>query len=135
VFAGFLAGRVAYRLGGETRTLQVMFTVQCALFLIATIALHFGGLEPWRPVIRYCTIVLSGVPVFITFPAANGLLGLRMPYSRLGVTYALTLSLGLVAASLATYLTGYIASATSIAIILPMLLIMAVLGAVASFML
>ena len=132
VVAGFMAGRVVNRLGGEARTLQVMFTVQAILFFIASIALSYGAVGSWGPTIRYSAIVLSGIPVFITFPAVNGLLGLRMPHGRLGLTYALSLSLGLMAASLTAYLTGYLASITSIAVTLPMLLIIATLGAAAS---
>jgi MFS family permease len=132
VIAGFMAGRVVNRLGGEARTLQVMFTMQAVLFFIASIGLSYGPAESWRPMVRYSAIVLSGIPVFITFPAVNGLLGLRMPHRRLGLTYASSLSLGLMAASLTTYLVGYLASITSIAVTLPMLLVIAALGAVAS---
>jgi len=132
VVAGFMAGRVVNRLRGEARTLQVMFTMQAILFFIASITLAYGTVGPWGPTFRYPAIVLSGIPVFITFPAVNGLLGLRMPHRRLGLTYALSLSLGLMAASLASYLAGYLASITSIAVILPMLFIIATLGIAAS---
>ncbi len=132
VLSGLMAGRVVNRLGGEAKTLQVMFTAQAVLFLISSTPLSYGALASWGPMIRYPAIVLSGIPVFITFPAANGLLGLRMPHRRLGLTYALTLSLGLMVASLTVYLTGYLASITSIAVTLPILLIVAAFGAAAS---
>lgn len=93
------------------------------------------ALDSWKPGMRYCAIVLSGVPVFVTFMAVNGLLDVRIAHRMLGLTCALTLSVGLMAASLATYLTGYQASMMSIAVTLPMLLIMAVLRAAASFIL
>ena len=132
VISGFMTGRVVNRLGGEARTLQVMFTAQAVLFLISSVTLSYEAVASWGPMIRYPAIVLSGIPVFVTFPAANGLLGLRMPHRRLGLTYALTLSLGLMLASLITYLTGYLASITSIAVTIPVLLIVAVFGAAAS---
>ncbi|WP_455285195.1 hypothetical protein, partial [[Eubacterium] cellulosolvens] len=105
---------------------------QAVLFLISSTTVSHAALASWGPMIRYPAIVLSGIPVFITFPAANGLLGLRMPHRRLGLTYALTLSLGLMVASLTVYLTGYLASITSIAVTLPILLIVAAFGAAAS---
>jgi len=56
-----------------------------------------------------------------------------MPHRRLGLTYALNLSLGLMVASFVAYLTGYIAYVFSIAIVLPMMLAITTLGMVASF--
>jgi len=135
VFAGLVTGRVVSKCGGEARALQVTFAVEAFLFLIANATLSSEWLQSSWPTIGYAMIVLTGVPVFITFPAVNGLLGLRMPHRRLGLTYALSLSLGLMVASVAAYLTGYLASIASIAIVLPMLLITAILGTVASFML
>jgi hypothetical protein len=82
--------------------------------------------------VGYLAIILTGIPVFITFPAVNGLLGLRMPHRRLGLTYGMTLSLGLLAASGATYLTGYLASTMSISVALPALLVVAAVAAVTS---
>jgi MFS family permease len=135
VFAGFMTGRIVGRLGGEAGTLQATFAIEAILFLIANAVVSYGGsADSWR-MIGYAALVLTGIPVFITFPAVNGLLGLRMPHKRLGLTYALNLSLGLMIASLATYLTGYLASLTSAAVIVPALLVVAILGAAASLLL
>lgn len=135
VFAGFMTGRVVSRLGGEARTLRVAFAIDALLFLLAYVALGLGVPAPWATTPSYLAVVLTGIPVFITFPAVNGLLGLRMPHRRLGLTYALNLSLGLMVASFATYLMGYLASVMSIAVALPMMLIIAILGTAASLML
>jgi len=132
VFAGFMTGRVVNKFGGEVRALQAMFAIQAILFLIANIMLHQGLPVSSGAVIRRIAIGLTGIPVFVTFPAVNGLLGLRMPHRRLGFTYALNLSLGLMVGSIATYLTGYLASIASIAVTLPILLIVAMLGTAAS---
>lgn len=133
--AGLMTGRVVGSLGGEARVLRIAFTVEALLFLTGTVVFFFTWPVPWARMVGYAATVLTGVPVFITFPAVNGLLGLRMPHRRLGLTYAFNLSLGLLVASTATYLAGYLASIASIAVILPMLLVIAVLGAVASLML
>ena len=135
VIAGLMTGRVVGSLGGEARVLRIAFTVEALLFLTGTVVFFFTWPVPWARMVGYAATVLTGVPVFITFPAVNGLLGLRMPHRRLGLTYAFNLSLGLLVASAATYLAGYLASIASIAVILPMLLVIAVLGAVASLML
>jgi len=132
VFAGLMTGRIVGRCGGEAKALQMTFAIEAFLFLIANAAFSFDRLVPSGLTVGYATMVLTGIPVFITFPAVNGLLGLRMPHRRLGLTYALNLSLGLMVASVTAYLTGYLASIMSIAIILPTLLIIAVLGAVSS---
>lgn len=133
--AGLMTGRVVGSFGGEARVLRIAFTVEALLFLTGTVVFFFTWPVPWARMVGYAATVLTGVPVFITFPAVNGLLGLRMPHRRLGLTYAFNLSLGLLVASAATYLAGYLASIASIAVILPMLLVIAVLGAVASLML
>jgi len=132
VFAGVMTGRVVCRLGGEPRTLQLAFGIEALLFLTANVVLYWGFAASSGQIIRYLVIVLSGVPVFITFPAVNGLLGLRMPHRRLGLAYAMNLSLGLMVASVATFLTGYLSSIMSVAVTLPILLIIAILGAAAS---
>ena len=51
------------------------------------------------------------------------------------MTYALNLSLGLMVSSLATYFTGYTASIMTIGVMLPVLLVVAVVGAIACLML
>jgi len=51
------------------------------------------------------------------------------------MTYALNLSLGLMVSSLATYFTGYAASIMTIGVMLPVLLVVAVVGAIACLML
>ena len=135
VFADFMTGRVVSRLGGEARTLRVAFAIVALLFLLAYVALGLGVRAPWGTTPSYLAVVLTGIPVFITFPAVNGLVGLRMPHRRLGLTYALNLSLGLMVASFATYLMGYLASVISIAVALPMMLIIAILGTAASLLL
>jgi MFS family permease len=135
VLAGFGTGRLVTGLGGEVRTLQAMFAMEATLLLIANVPHpQMLSVSVWR-MVRCAAIVTTGLPVFVTFPAANGLLGLRMPHRRLGLTYALSLSLGLMVSSLATYLTGYAASIMTIGVMLPVLLIIAVLGAIASVML
>ena len=133
VFAGFITGRVVNRFAGEAKALQVMFALESVLFLIANVMLYVKLPSSSESLIRHVAIALTGVPIFVTFPATYGLLGLRMPHTRLGLTYALNLSLGLMVASVATYLTGYLASVASIAVALPILLIVAVLGTAASF--
>jgi FSR family fosmidomycin resistance protein-like MFS transporter len=135
VLAGLGTGRLVKRLSGEVRTLQAMFAVEVTLLLIANIP-HPQTLSflVWR-MVRCAAIVTTGLPVFVTFPAANGLLGLRMPHRRLGLTYALSLSLSLMVSSLATYLTGYAAWIMTIGVMLPALLIIAVLGTITSFIL
>jgi hypothetical protein len=133
--AGFGAGRLVKVLGGEVRTLKLMFTIEAMLFLIANIPPpQMLSLTVW-PMVRCVAIVATGLPVFVTFPAINGLLGLRMPHRRLGMTYALNLSLGLMVSSLATYFTGYAASIMTIGVMLPVLLVVAVVGAIACLML
>jgi MFS family permease len=133
--AGFGAGRLVKVLGGEVRTLKLMFTIEAMLFLIANIPPpQMLSLSVW-PMVRCVAIVATGLPVFVTFPAINGLLGLRMPHRRLGMTYALNLSLGLMVSSLATYFTGYAASIMTIGVMLPVLLVVAVVGAIACLML
>lgn len=132
IFAGLGTGKVVKVLGGEVKALRAMFAIETALFLIANIPpTHMLPLSGWR-MIRCVAIIATGLPVFVTFPTVNGLLGLRMPHRRLGLTYALNLSLGLMVASLATYVTGYIASIMTISVTLPLLLIIAALGAMAS---
>lgn len=133
VLAGFMTGRVVSKLGGESRTLRIMFGLETALLLIATVTLYVESLSSSGSLVRFAALVLTGIPVFITFPAASGLLGLRTPHGRLGIAYAVNLSLGLMVASMATYLTGYLASLTTIAITLPLLAVVAVLGTLASF--
>ena len=135
IFAGLGTGRVVRGLGGEVKALQAMFAIETVLFLIANIPpMHLLPLPALR-IFRCVAIVATGLPVFVAFPAVNGLLGMRMPHRRLGLTYALNLSLGLMVASLATYVTGYIASIMSISVMPPLLLIIAALGAMASLML
>jgi len=58
-----------------------------------------------------------------------------MPHRRLGLTYGMTLSLGLLAASGTTYVTGYLASTMSISVVLPVLLVVAVVAVVTSLIL
>jgi predicted MFS family arabinose efflux permease len=135
VFAGFVTGRLVKRFGGESRTLRAMFAIEFLLFLIAYMSsVQTTSLSSWR-VIRSVAIVLTGIPVFVTFPAVNGLLGLRMPHKRLGLTYAINLSLGLLAASLVTYFTGYLASVMTMGVMLPLLLIFAAVGTMVSLIL
>ena len=135
VFAGFVTGRLVKRFGGESRTLRAMFAIESLLFLIAYMSsVQTVSLSSWR-VIRLVAIVLTGMPVFVAFPAVNGLLGLRMPRRTLGLTYAINLSLGLLAASLATYFMGYAASIMTVGVMLPLLLIFAAVGSVVSLML
>jgi predicted MFS family arabinose efflux permease len=132
VFAGLMTGRIVARCGGEARTLWIAFAAEAFLFLIGILVFSFASPVSWALIVGYVAIVLTGVPVFITFPAVNGLLGLRMPHKRLGLTYAFNLSLGLLVASIATYLTGYLASIATMAIILPIFLVIAIGGTVAS---
>jgi MFS family permease len=132
VLAGLMTGRIVGVLGGESRTLQVMFAMETILFLIANVSLYEGLPNPSGFLIRSAVIALTGIPVFVTFPAVNGLLGMRMPRKSLGFTYALNLSLGLLVASASTYLVGYLASVGTIAVMLPMLLIIGVLGTAVS---
>jgi predicted MFS family arabinose efflux permease len=133
VFAGLMTGRVVEKCGGEARALRIAFAVEALLFLIGIVAFSYSWPVPWALVLGYAAIVLTGVPVFISFPAVYGLLGLRMPHKRLGLTYATSLSLGLLVASIATYSTGYLASIATIAVILPIFLVIAVVGTATSF--
>jgi len=133
VFAGLMTGRVVEKFGGEARALRIAFAVEALLFLIGIVVFSYSWPVPWAPVVGYTAIVLTGVPVFISFPAVYGLLGLRMPHKRLGLTYATSLSLGLLVASIATYSTGYLASIATIAVILPIFLVIAVVGTATSF--
>jgi len=133
VLAGFMTGRVVSKLGGEVRALRVAFAIGTLLFSIAYLAARYESSAPWARTVFYTALVLSGVPIFVAFPTVSGLLGLRMPHRRLGLTYALNLSLGLMVASFVAYLTGYIAYVFSIAIVLPMMLAITTLGMVASF--
>jgi hypothetical protein len=135
VVAGYMTGKVVSRLGGEVRTLRLTFAIGALLFLTAYAVGNFGFPAPWATTISYLTVLLTGILIFITFPVVNGLLGLRMPHRRLGLTYALSLSLGLVVSSLATYIMGHLASVMSIAVALPMMFVIAVLGTAASLML
>ena len=135
VVAQLVTGRISDRLGGEVRTLQLMYVMEAALLAVALYGFS-GGLEvSSTQLVGYLTIILTGIPVFITFPVVNSLLGLRMPHRRLGLTYGMNLSLGLLAASLATYATGYLASTMSISVALPVLLVVAVVAVVTSLML
>jgi len=132
-FAGLMTGRVVSGLGGEPKTLRVMFGIETILFLIANVCVSIPVAYLSESILREVAIALTGIPVFITFPAVNGLLGLRMSHRRLGLTYALNLSIGLMIASAATFATGYLASVASISVTLPILLVVAVLGTVTSF--
>jgi MFS family permease len=135
VLAGFGAGRLVKGLRGEVRALHVMFAIEVVLLLIANMPHpQMLSLSVWR-VIRCIAIVLTGLPVFVAFPAVNGLLGFRMPHGRLGLTYALNLSLGLMVSSVATYFVGYTASIITIDVMLPLLLVIAVVGAIACLLL
>jgi MFS family permease len=135
VVAGLATGRVSNRLGGEVRTLRLMFTAEAVLLALAACVFSAGFDVPFARLVGYLAIILTGIPVFITFPAVNGLLGLRMPHRRLGLTYGMTLSLGLLAASGTTYMTGYLASTMSISVALPVLLVVAVVAVVTSLIL
>jgi MFS family permease len=135
VVAGLMTGRVAGSLGGEVRTLRVMFAFEAVLLMLAVYVFSYGSDAASAQSVGYLAITLTGIPVFITFPAANGLLGLKMPHRRLGLTYAMNLSLGLLVASVVTYAIGYLASIMSIAIALPALLIVAVVATVTSLIL
>jgi len=112
-----------------------MFTAEAVLLALAACVFSAGFDVPFAQLVGYLAIILTGIPVFITFPAVNGLLGLKMPHRRLGLTYGMTLSLGLFAASGTTYVTGYLASTMSISVALPVLLVVAVVAVVTSLML
>ena len=135
VVAGLMTGRLSNRLGGEVRTLRLMFTIEAALLALAAYVFSAElDLSPAHSV-GYSAIILTAIPVFITFPAVNGLLGLRMPHRRLGLTYGMNLSLGLFAASATTYVIAYLASTMTMSVVLPVLLVVAAVAAVTSFML
>ncbi len=133
VVAGLMTGRVSSRLGGEVRALQLMFAFETVLLLVASYMFSRPAEGLSAQLVGYLALALTGIPVFVTFPAVNALLGVRMPHRRLGLTYAVNQSLGLLAASVVTYAIGYLASTMSIGITLPVLLVVAVIAAITSF--
>jgi hypothetical protein len=80
-------------------------------------------------------LVLSGIPFFPIFPVMYGVVGGAAPKHRLGLAYATNLSLSLVAGSIASYGVGYLASFYTLAIVLPILLLMAVAASLISLLL
>jgi MFS family permease len=133
VVAGLFTGRVVSSVGGEVKTLRLMLPIQAILFLAATLMMSSPGSTSLNGILLYLLTLATGIPVFVSFPATSGMLGSIMPHKRLGMTYALNLSLGLMVASGAAYVTGYLASLASIAVILPVLVVVSVFGAAGSF--
>jgi len=131
VTSSFNAGRWVSAFGSERRAARVCFALTTILLAAATVA----GLAENLWMYALVFLVLSGIPFFPIFPVMYGVVGGAAPKHRLGLAYATNLSLSLVAGSIASYGIGYLASFYTLAIVLPILLLMALAASLISLLL
>lgn len=117
VASSFNAGRFVKFLGGERRTLRISFGLTAVLILAATVMVLRA--EMWA--LAVALLVLSGVPFFLSFPVLYGMVGTAAPKNRLGLAYAVNLSIALVGGSIFSYAAGYFSSIYSLAVVIPIL--------------
>lgn len=131
VVSSFNAGRWVSAFGSERKTARACFILTTGLLAAGTVVAFGEGL--WTVALAF--LVLSGVTFFPVFPVMYGVVGGAARRNRLGLAYATNLSLSLIAGSIASYGVGYLASIYTLAIVLPILLIFAVVASLISFLL
>ena len=122
VTSSFNAGRWVSVFGSERRAARVCFGF--TTLLLAAGAVMMFRQELWTIALMF--LVLSGVTFFPIFPIMYGVVGVTAPKNRLGLAYATNLSFSLIAGSLVSYGVGYLASAYTLVVVLPILVLLAV---------
>ena len=127
------AGRIAKWFGGESRSLVGFFSFMTVLFLASNI-LKFQ--TSWHmSLVLYMLLILTGTSVYVCFPFQLSMIGRLVSDRRRGVSYALTLNVGVVGGAIVSYVTGYLASLLTISIVLPLLLLISAVGLIVAFVL
>jgi len=127
------AGRIAKWFGGESRSLIGFFSFMTVLFLASNL-LKFQ--TSWHTsLVLYMLLILSGTSVYVCFPFQLSMIGRLVSDRRRGVSYALTLNVGVVGGAIVSYVTGYLASLLTISIVLPLLLLISAVGLIVAFVL
>jgi predicted MFS family arabinose efflux permease len=117
VASSFNAGRFVRFLGSEHRTLRISFGLTAILILAATVMVLRS--EMWT--LAIALLVLSGIPFFLSFPVLYGMVGTAAPENRLGLAYAINLSIALIGGSIFSYAAGYFSSIYSLTVVIPIL--------------
>ena len=124
VASSFNAGRWVSVFGSERRAARVCFGLTTLLLAAGT--LMVVRQELW--IIGLMLLVLSGGTFFPVFPIMYGVVGGAAPKNRLGLAYATNLSLSLTAGSFASFGVGYLASAYTLVVVLPIVVSLAILA-------
>jgi len=130
VTASFNAGRIIGFFKGELRTLRMAFGITAIMFILAFVA---ASLKMWP--LALTLLVLSGLPHLLTYPVFYGMIGITSDRQHLGLAYATNLSFSYLAGSAVSYATGYLSSAYSLAVILPILTLSAIGASITTFLL
>jgi len=117
VASSFNAGRFVKFLGSEHRTLRISFGLTATLILAATVMVLRS--EMWT--LAIALLVLSGIPFFLSFPVLYGMVGTAAPENRLGLAYAINLSIALIGGSIFSYAAGYFSSIYGLTVVIPIL--------------
>jgi len=127
------AGRIAKWFGGESRPLVGFFSIMTVLFLVSNL---LESQTSWHAsLVLYVLLILSGTSVYICFTFQLSMIGRLVSDRRRGVSYALTLNVGVGGGAVVSYLTGYLASLLTISVVLPLLLLISAVGLIVAFVL
>ena len=124
-------GRIAKWFRGESQSLIGFFSLMTALFLVSNL-LESQTIWHASPIL-YILLILSGTSVYVCFTFQLSMIGRLVSDRRRGVSYALTLSAGVIGGAIVSYVTGYLASVLTISIVLPLLLIISAAGLIVAF--
>jgi MFS family permease len=130
VASSFNAGRFVEFFKGEHRTLTISFGMTAVMLTFATVF----ALKPELWIATVAMLILCGIPFFLSLPVLQGVVGTTAPRHRLGLAYAINLSLSLLAASAVSYGAGYLASVYTLVIILPLMLVTAIAASLTLFL-
>ena len=130
VTASFNAGRIIGFFKSELKTLRTAFGLTAIAFILALVT---ASMKMW--IVTLTLLVLSGLPHLLAYPVLYGMIGITSDRRRLGLAYATNLSFSYLAGSAVSYATGYLSSAYSLAVILPILALSAIGATITTFLL
>lgn len=130
VAASFNSGRIIEFFKSELRTLRVAFGLTAIAFILTFVA---ASMNMW--LVALILLVLSGLPHLLTYPVLYGMIGITSDRRHLGLAYATNLSLSYLAGSAISYAIGYLSTAYSLAVILPILALSAIGASITTFLL
>lgn len=130
VVSSYNTGRFVEFFKGEHRTLTISFGMTSVMLTLATVF----ALKPELWIATVTLLILCGIPFFLSLPVLQGIVGTTAPRHRLGLAYAINLSLSLLAGSAISYGAGYLSSVYTLVIILPLMLMTAVAASLTLFL-